>query len=241
MTCLRSSPSGKRPKRNRVLRVALTGGIACGKSVVARILSAKGCAVYSADEAAHALMLPGRPAWKKVIAHFGPSILRADRTIDRSALGAIVYSDPAARRILDGLVHPFVLADQGKEVRRLERGGHTRIFIVEAALTIEAGYAGQFDRIVVVHCRKADQVRRLRERDGIGRAAALRKIGSQMPVRDKLRFADYIIDTSGSLAGTIDQTERLYACLAQDAEMESTLKGSNLNSYNSRGQRGLRR
>lgn len=175
-------------------------------------------------------MLPGRPAWKKVVDRFGPSILRPDRTIDRAALGALVFSDPAARQALDAIVHPLVLADQEKTVRRLERDGRVRIIVVEAALTIEAGYAGHFDRIVVVHCRKADQIRRLRERDGISRAAAARRVGAQMPSREKLRLADYAIDTSGSLAETVEQAERLHARLVQDAQM-----GSNLNSYNFRG------
>ena len=165
-------------------------------------------------------MLPGRTAWKAVVARFGRSILRADRTIDRAVLGPIIYADPAARRFLDGLVHPLVLADQEKAVRRVEREGGPAIFVVEAALTIEAGYAGKFDRVVVVHCRKADQVRRLRGRDRIGQAAALRKIGSQMPVRDKLRYADYAIDTSGTLAETVEQTERVYAQLVRDAELK---------------------
>jgi dephospho-CoA kinase len=220
MTCSKSSRSKKSLKRNSVLRVALTGGIACGKSVVAKILAEKGCAVYSADEAAHELMRPGQAAWKQVAARFGPSVLRPDRTIDRSALGAIVFSDPAARRFLDRLVHPLVLAEQGKAVRRLEREGRGRIFVVEAALTIEAGYARHFDRVVVVHCGKADQARRLRERDRISRAAALRKIGSQMPLREKLRHADYTVETSGTLASTVEQTERLYAQLVRDAELK---------------------
>ena len=165
-------------------------------------------------------MLPGRTAWKAAVARFGRSILRADRTIDRTVLGPIVYADPAARRFLDGLVHPLVLADQEKTVRRVEREGGPAVFIVEAALTVEAGYAKRFDRVVVVYCRKADQVRRLRERDKIGRAPALRKIGSQMPVKDKLRHADYAIDTSGSLAETVEQTERVFAQLVRDAELK---------------------
>jgi len=175
-------------------------------------------------------MLPGRPAWKKIAARFGPSILRSDRTIDRSVLGGIVFSDPAARRFLNGLIHPLVLAAQERAVRRLEREGRARIFVVEAALTIEAGYVEHFDRVVVVHCRKDDQIRRLRERDGIGRAAALRKIGSQMPVRDKLRHADYAVDTSGTLAETVEEAERLYARLAVDAELRKM--GSNLHVFN---------
>ncbi|MEN6560430.1 MAG: dephospho-CoA kinase [Acidobacteriota bacterium] len=222
MTCSKSSQKRSRSqkRRNRVLRVALTGGIACGKSVVARLLAEKGCLLYSADQAAHELMRPGRPAWKKVVARFGPGILRPDRTIDRSVLGTLVFGDAAARRALDRIVHPLVLADQDKAVRRLERRGRAAIFVVEAALTIEAGYARHFDRVVVVHCRKADQVRRLRERDGIGRAAALRRIGSQMPVREKLRYADYAVDTSGTLAETVERTERLFAELSRDAELK---------------------
>jgi dephospho-CoA kinase len=197
----------------------LTGGIACGKSVVARLLSEKGCAVFTADSEAHKLMRPGRPAWKAVVARFGPSILRPDRSIDRSRLGPLVFADPAARRFLDGLVHPLVRTEQEKAVRRLERAGGNPILIVEAALTIEAGYARHFDRVVVVDCRKPEQIRRLRLRDGIGRAEALRKIGTQMPAREKRKHADYVIDASGSLAGTVEQTERVYAQLVRDAEL----------------------
>jgi dephospho-CoA kinase len=175
-------------------------------------------------------MRPRRSAWNKVVARFGPGILRGDRTIDRAALGRIVFADPAARRFLDRLIHPLVMAGQEKTARRLEREGRARIFAVEAALTIEAGYARYFDKIVVVHCRKDVQVRRLRARDGIGPSAALRKIGSQMPVKDKLRLADYAIDTTGSLAATIEQAERVYAQLVRDAELKKT--GSNLHLFN---------
>jgi dephospho-CoA kinase len=198
----------------------LTGGIASGKSVVAGLLAEKGCFVHSADKAAHELMLPGRPAWKKIVARFGRDILREDRTIDRARLGPAVFSDPSARRFLDRLLHPLVLAEQERILRRLEHEGRVRIFISEAALTVEAGFARHFDRVVVVHCGKAEQVRRLRERDGIGRAAALRKIGAQMPREEKLRHADYAIDTTGSLAETIEQTERVCARLCQDAELK---------------------
>lgn len=198
----------------------MTGGIACGKSVVVRLLEEKGCFVHSADKAAHDLMSPGRPAWKKIVARFGRDILRQDRTIDRSRLGRAVFSDPPARRFLDRLLHPLVLTEQERILRRLEREGRVRIFVSEAALTIEAGYARHFDRVVVVHCSKSEQVRRLRERDGIGRADALRKIGAQMPRKEKLRYADYAIDTTGSLAETVEQTERVCARLHQDAELK---------------------
>lgn len=197
----------------------MTGGIACGKSVVARLLAEKGCILFYADREARDLMRPGRPAWKAVVARFGPAILRPDRSIDRSRLGPLVFADPAARRFLDGLIHPLVLAEQEKAVRRLERAGGAAIFVVEAALTVEAGYARHFDGVVVVDCRKTEQVRRLRLRDGIGRAEALRRIGTQMPAREKRKHADYVIDASGSLAETVEQTERVYAQLVRDAEL----------------------
>ena len=165
-------------------------------------------------------MAPGRTAWKKIVARFGRSILRPDRTIDRPALGAIVFGDEKALRFLNGVVHPLVLADQEKAFRNVEREGRARLFVVEAALAVEAGYADRCDRVVVVGCRRAEQVRRLRARDGITRAAALRKIGSQLPLRDKLRHADYIVDASGTLSETIEQTERLFALLMRDSELK---------------------
>jgi dephospho-CoA kinase len=168
-------------------------------------------------------MLPGRPAWKAVVARFGPGILRGDRTIDRTRLGPIVFSDPAARRFLDRLVHPLVLAEHDKAVRRLARGpgARVRIFVVEAALTIEAGYARHFDRVVVVHCRKVDQAQRLRRRNGLSAREALRRIGTQMSRREKLARADYAIDTSGPLASTVEQAERLHAQLVRDGELRA--------------------
>jgi len=163
-------------------------------------------------------MAPGRPAYKRIVARFGRGILRADGTIDRARLGPIVFSDPAARRFLDGLIHPLVLAEQEKAVRRLEREGRTQIFVSEAALTVEAGYAGLFDRVVVVHCAEAEQVRRLALRDSLDEETARRKISAQMPQKEKLKHADYALDTSGTLAETVEATERLYAQLIRDWE-----------------------
>lgn len=163
-------------------------------------------------------MAPGRAAWRAVAARFGPSVLRPDGAIDRARLGALVFSRPADRRFLDRLVHPLVMAEQERAVRRLERDGGRRVFVVEAALVFEAGVAGRFDRVVVVHCPKAEQVRRLMSRDGLTRAEALRRIGAQMPAREKRKRADYVIDASGNLAATVDQTERVYAQLVRDLE-----------------------
>jgi dephospho-CoA kinase len=197
--------------------VALTGGIACGKSVVAEILRKHGCYIYSADRAAHDVMAPGGPAWKKIVARFGGDILNPDGTVDRTGLGRVVFGDAKARHFLNALIHPLVLAEQARVIADVERQGRHMIFISEAALTVEAGYAPLFDKVVVVHCRESIQKRRLMERDGAGEKAARKKIGSQMPQEEKLRHADYAIDTSDSLAETVEQTERVFAALVQDA------------------------
>jgi dephospho-CoA kinase len=214
----RSSPSARRPPRNSVLRVALTGGIACGKSVIARIFEEKGFFVHSADRVARELVSPDSTAWKKITRRFGPGILRGDRTIDRARLGAIVFADPEARRFLDALLHPLVLAERTRALRSVEREGRHAVFVSEAALTIEAGYDRYFDKVVVVHCDEGVQLRRLMERDGIGEPEARRKISSQLPRREKLKRADYAIDTSGTLVETVEQAERVSALLVQDAE-----------------------
>jgi dephospho-CoA kinase len=203
-----------------VLLVALTGGIACGKSVIGRLLLEKGCFVHSADTAAREVMSPGTDVWRTVADHFGSGILREDGTIDRAKLGAIIFSDNKERAFLNGLVHPRIFERIKEMVARLEKEGRHTIFVSEAALVVEAGFARFYDKIVVAHCDRDIQVRRLMERDGIGRAEALKKIGSQLGQEEKLKHADYTIETSGTLAETIEQTERVYAQLVQDSELK---------------------
>lgn len=207
-----------------MLTVALTGGIACGKSVVAKILEEKGCFVQSADQIAHELLNPGAPAWEEVVAHFGTGILNADKTVNRGKLGSIVFADEKERRRLNAIIHPRVLEKEEEAIRDLESKGRTGIYVSEAALTIEAGFQKHFDKIVVVFCAKDVQVQRLMARDGIARPEALRKIRSQMPVRLKLGYADYAVDTSGTLAETVEQAKRLFAQLSQDAVLKKKTK-----------------
>ncbi len=201
-----------------LLTVALTGGIACGKSVVAAVLREKGCYVHSADRAAHEFMTPEAPAWRAVVKRFGPAVLREDRTIDRSGLGRIIFADPEARKFLNALLHPLVMAKTRELVRDLEREGRVKIFVSEAALTIEAGFVSFFDRVVVAACPEEIQVLRLEARDGLDHEEALRRVRSQLPALEKRRAAHYIIDTSGTLAETVEQSERVYAALMRDYE-----------------------
>ncbi len=206
-----------------MLIVALTGGIASGKSVVAEVLEELGCYIHHADKIAHDLMEPEKPAWKKIVTHFAKKILNEDKTINRSRLGKIIFSDEKERCFLNELIHPLVLEKKKEVISRLEKEGHYNIFISEAALTIEAGFAGFFDKIVMTYCKKEVQKKRLMERDGISRKKTMKIIKSQMQPQEKMKYADYIIDTSSSLQSTLEQTERVYRNLMIDYEMKNSI------------------
>jgi dephospho-CoA kinase len=200
-----------------MLIVALTGGIATGKSIVAGIWEELGCYIHQADLAAQELMEPGSPVWEKITERFGADILDPEtRAVDRKRLGMRVFTDPEDREFLNRLVHPLVLEKKKEDIARLRALGRHWIFVSEAALTIEAGYTELFHKVVVTFCPLDIQVGRLEQRDGIGREEALGKIRTQMPAEDKLAYADYVIRTGGSLAATIEQAEQVLRYLRQD-------------------------
>jgi dephospho-CoA kinase len=191
-----------------MLRVGLTGGIACGKSHVLRRLAARGSATLDLDALAHEALAPGGAAHADVVAAFGTRVLAPDGTIDRRALGAIVFSDPGARARLDALTHPRVRAEEARRAAALAGEG-CRVLVSDAALLVEAGAHLRFDRLVVVHCSAAEQLARLMRRDGLSEAAARARIEAQMPIAEKRRFAHLAISTSGSVAQTEEAADRL--------------------------------
>lgn len=208
-----------------MLIVALTGGIASGKSVVAGILEELGCYIHHADKAAHQLMEPGKPAWNEIVSHFGEKILNEDRTINRSRLGKIIFTDEKERHFLNELIHPLVLEKKKEAIKKIEEEGRHTIFISEAALTIEAGFSDFFDKVIVVYCKKEVQIGRIMKRDQINRAEAVKKLKSQMDPGKKLEYADYIINTSGPFKSTVEETERVYRSLIQHYEMKNARLG----------------
>lgn len=205
-----------------MLLVALTGGIATGKSIAAQVLEQLGCYTHKSDTLAHEIQAPESPAWKALVTHFGEKILNPDKTINRRVLGTIVFTNKKERDFLNDLLHPMVMAKKRELIRKVKKEGLHKIFVSEAALTIESGFAKFFDKIIVVHCDREIQLKRLMERDSIGREEALKKMSSQMPPEKKLKFADYIIDTSGSLRQTLEQTEQVYRNLMIDYELKSS-------------------
>lgn len=199
-----------------MLVVALTGGIATGKSIVAKTLQNLGCYVHHADQIAHQIIEPEKPAWKKIVSHFGEEILNPDKTVNRKKLGTFVFNNEKERNFLNQLVHPLVLEEKKKIIDRLRKDGRYKIFVSEAALTIESGYAEFFDKIIVVYCSEEIQIKRLMERDNISREVASKKIGSQMLSEEKLRYADYVIDSSDTIQSTVKQTEKVFSNLMFD-------------------------
>ena len=195
------------------LIVGLTGGIASGKSTVSRQLGELGCEIIDADLLAREVVAPGEPAWRQIAEAFGREVLQADGALDRKRLAALVFADPEERRRLEAIIHPAVHSRRQVTLADLTARGFDGIVIQDAALLIEVGGAKEVDRLVVVYAERAIQLERLRHRDGLDPAEAERRVASQMPLLDKVRLADYVIDNSGSPEETAAQVRAVHAAL----------------------------
>ena len=198
---------------NAMLKVGLTGSIAVGKSVVVSMLKEFGCATFDADHIAHLVMEPGRPAYEDVVREFGPGVIAADGAIDRAKLGAIVFADAARRQRLNEIVHPRVIAEQNRLLAEAEAADPDGIAVVDAALMIESGGYKRFDKLIVVFCDRETQVARLMKRNRISREDAELRIAAQMPSEEKRKYADYEIDTSGTIEETRVRVRAVYEAL----------------------------
>jgi dephospho-CoA kinase len=201
-----------------MLRVGLTGSIAVGKSFVSGVLAESGCHVLDADEVARRVVEPGATGLRAVIEAFGEGVLRTDGTLDRARLGEVVFRDEEKRRLLNSILHPLIIAEQDAELRRWEEEDPLGIGVVDAALMIESGGHERFDKLVVVHCRPEVQLERLMRRNNLTREQAERRIATQMPQDEKLRHADFAIDTSVSFEDTRRQTVLVFDALRELAE-----------------------
>jgi dephospho-CoA kinase len=199
-----------------VLKVGLTGGIAAGKTTVARHFADRGAAVADADVYARALVAPEAAGYEPVVREFGPDIVKPDGSIDRPALAGIIFADSARRARLEAILHPLILAEEESFLARTLAEGLARIAIVNAALIFEAGVWRRYHRVVVVHCSEAIQVERVTRRDGIGRDEALARIRAQMPAADKVKQAHYAIDTSEGFGATEARAREVWRHLEHD-------------------------
>lgn len=193
-----------------MLRVGLTGGLASGKSFVGEALAALGCHLLKADELGHRLLLPGTEVYRRVVGEFGPSILDEQGRIQRRALAQLVFADPEKLARLNAIVHPAVIEEEERWMAGIEAADPHGIAVVEAAILIETGSYRRFDRIVLAICSREQQIERAMKRDGLSREEALQRLQRQMPLEEKRKFADFIIDTSGEKEQTLAQVRRLY-------------------------------
>ena len=193
-----------------MLLVALTGGIASGKSTVAGRLAEHGAIVVDADQVARDVVAPGEPALARIAAEFGPEVIAADGSLDRSALGAIVFGDPEARLKLNAITHPAVLERSHALFAAAGARDPDAIVVYDIPLLVEAGRSSEFDLIVVVHAATETRVRRMTELRGMSREEALHRINSQATDTDRFAIADVVIDADGSLEETLAQADALW-------------------------------
>ncbi len=198
--------------------VGLTGGIASGKSFVADILVSCGAVVINADLLAREVVAPGEPAYRAIVEVFGDGVVLPDGSLDRKALGRIVFADAAARKVLEQITHPAIAERAARLIERERQRGTPAVFY-EVPLLIEAGLVATVDEVWVVSVSREVQLERLMKRDGISREEALRKIAAQMPLHEKAAYADVIIDNSGLREETAHRVrrewERLWKRLAE--------------------------
>ncbi|PLX86270.1 MAG: dephospho-CoA kinase [Desulfuromonas sp.] len=189
--------------------LGITGGIASGKSTVTDVFRSLGAAVVSADELSREVVRPGTPTLERIVQAFGPGILRSDGTLDRKALGEIVFSDPAMRERLNAITHPAIAARAEERLRSLVLEGE-RLIVYEAPLLFEAGAEKRVDEVLVVTVDEPTQLERLMARDGIGEAEARGRVAAQMPQAEKASRADFVIYNSGDRQAAAEEVKALF-------------------------------
>jgi dephospho-CoA kinase len=188
----------------------LTGGIASGKSTVSAVLAEAGARIIDADRIARDIVRRGAPAHQRITAHFGRHILQPDGEIDRARLGAIVFGDPQARRVLEGIVHPGVREETARRLEELRRQEAGAVVVLDVPLLFESGMHRGLSEVIVVYVPEAVQLERLMRRNHLPQAAALARIRSQMPLDEKKALATRVIDNSGPPEHTRRQALEIY-------------------------------
>ena len=174
--------------------IGLTGGLGVGKTTIARLFQACGAKIIDADQLAREVVQPKKPAWQEIKKYFGNTVLHADQTVNRQALAQIVFQNPSQLRRLQQIIHPRVAREQAKQTKVIAQDAPHAVIIYDAALLIESGAHRRMDHVIVVKADRATQVARVSRRDGLTKTAALRRIKQQMPLRQKLFYADTVID-----------------------------------------------
>jgi len=193
-----------------MLKVGLTGGLATGKSFVGETLRDLGCYLLKADEIGHEVLARGGEAYNAVVREFGPGILDPSGAIDRKRLAAEVFEKPERLAALNRIVHPLVIRREEEWIAEIAGRDPRGIAVVEAAILIETGSHKRFDKIILAVCDEQQQVDRAMRREGAAREEVLARIRHQMPLEEKRKYADFVIDTSGGKDDTRRQVREVY-------------------------------
>jgi len=207
----------------KFLLVGLTGGIATGKSTVSALLRQLGCEIIDADLLAREVVEPGQPALAQIVTEFGRDVVTAAGELDRKKLGAVVFANPERRRRLEAITHPAIRDRFLARLDELAKQGFVGLVVFDAAVMIESGNYKNMDRLVVVVTDEATQMARLHGRDGTDDAENRRKIASQMPLTEKAKLADFVIDNSGSRDATAEQVRRVFGALMSELQARSAV------------------
>ena len=192
-----------------MLMVGLTGGIGSGKSVVARMLKDEGAYVIDLDDLARRVVEPDKPAWRDVVAYFGTDILNPDRTLNRSALAEIVFSDPKSRKVLEEFTHPRIFEERDTLLEGIKAKDPCPVVVLDSPLLFELSFQKKFDKVILVYISRDAQIKRARDRDGLSEKEVEKRLKAQIPIDEKRLLSDYIIDNEGSLDNTRDQVREV--------------------------------
>ena len=190
--------------------VGLTGGIASGKSTVAKILTELGAAIVDADMLSREVVAPGHDGWKEIVATFGDDVLQADQNLDRQKLRTLIFNNPDARKQLEAIIHPRVRALAERRIREHGEAGYA-VVVYEVPLLFEGNLQEWLRPVILVACNVDIQRQRLQQRDGLDPTAAQKHIDAQMSLEDKRKLADYVIENDGSLADLESQVRAVLA------------------------------
>jgi len=210
-----------------MLNVGLTGGIATGKSTVVRMLMRKGARVIDHDGLVHTLQEPGQPVWKRIIEAFGRDILDPEDRIDRKKLGALVFDDEPRRKTLEGIVHPAVLEEAQRQRDEIGRQDRQAIVLSDIPLLLEVGMQDRFDLILLVYAPPEVQILRVMKRNNLSREEAIARLKSQMPIDEKLKFADLVIRNDGTMRELEKRVDEVWQeLLSRERQKRREARGS---------------
>ncbi|MEW6375189.1 MAG: dephospho-CoA kinase [Thermodesulfobacteriota bacterium] len=204
-----------------MLIVGLTGGVASGKTVVSQILREEGAYLINADQIARELVQPHTPTWKELIRVFGQDILEKDGSIHRKKLAAKVFSDTRQRNLLNQILHPRIKEEMDRRVKEISQEDPEAIVVFDAALLVEVGEHRKMDKVIVVTSTEAQQIERLKNRDGVEPEEARKVLSSQMANEEKLKVADYVIRNEGSLEETRKRAKEIFQELKRIAHKKN--------------------